>query len=1062
MKLSTVNSQEHINSLKESKKKISFTFHHENSTTLRMKYLLLICPFIFGLYTFSQSVIFSEDFEQTVGLQTSQHLNQFVIESCAGNGPSNPGTKAAYIAPRVPLSDCGVYSSIFNGVHTATNQEEISVFFDVQAGCSNNLILRFDYKRIAQNNQSAYIKYRFLNTPWYELIPLPNTTGWSSQYLALPSYLSNTNFQLQFSYIAQDASNEIEPLAIDNIVVMGNDNQAPVISCPVGVEYNYSALCTPILPDLTNEISILNPCSTPYSITQSFPAGATVPPVFDVTLTLTTLSGFTTSCIIRAVAKDQVGPILTCPNNQTIGRNENCEAVLPDFRSQVTISENCTPISDIIVHQSIPPGTITSNSVINLTMSATDAAGNPGICQFSIELKDLAPPTIVNCPPVKTIYANTSCTQTVPNMLNEVSFTDNCTQPDFIFLQQSPPVNSPFGNTTQITVEAEDETGNRNTCVISTVLVDTIAPLMNCQQPISIVNIDACTFQTPDLSLQLTYTDNCTPNSQLLFTQTSNYAPGLPCSEQIDITVTVTDLNGNEKACVFTLAPTDQIPPTISCPPSTNVNANTQCEINLSNYTGQSTVNDNCGINTNRFTQTPLPGTILPVGTHPITLTTYDYAGNSNNCTFELHVIQTNTPTIQCPANISQCDPLVNYTAPITNSSCGETITLLSTHGLTSGMSFPIGETEMHYQVQNNNGQSAECRFIIHILNENEIAKISTSDLSLCGTNAANIEAITPQSGVGNWTVIQGSASLSSGTNPSTTVSNLSIGSNVFVWSVTHPICGTFHDTLRIQYGTTPQLSIAQDSAFACTQNYFNVNAVTNALTGLWSSNTSATFVNPSLPNTIATQLSFGWNTLYFTANQPGCTSITDSILVFRSGNYQMYTLEENYCFDQELTIKQPIPNHKDITSSKWSGSPHLLFNTEGNEALISGFKTGANEISLIMEYKHCPNTKQSVLVNVISCAEDLANELPNLITPNYDGKNDYFDLNGLEIQYTNLSLHIFDRWGSVVFQAEGEHALWRATQTNGDLVPPGVYFYHIQLNDSNNEIIKGSITVIY
>ncbi len=66
---------------------------------------------------------------------------------------------------------------------------------------------------------------------------------------------------------------------------------------------------------------------------------------------------------------------------------------------------------------------------------------------------------------------------------------------------------------------------------------------------------------------------------------------------------------------------------------------------------------------------------------------------------------------------------------------------------------------------------------------------------------------------------------------------------------------------------------------------------------------------------------------------------------------------------------------------------------------------------------------------------------IPNFFSPNNDGKNDDFEI----IADDQISLHIYNRWGKLVFESLNYQNNWQA----GEL-PSGVYFYEIIFNDKN------------
>lgn len=82
---------------------------------------------------------------------------------------------------------------------------------------------------------------------------------------------------------------------------------------------------------------------------------------------------------------------------------------------------------------------------------------------------------------------------------------------------------------------------------------------------------------------------------------------------------------------------------------------------------------------------------------------------------------------------------------------------------------------------------------------------------------------------------------------------------------------------------------------------------------------------------------------------------------------------------------------------------------------------------------------------------------IPNVFTPNGDGKNDTFNILGL-LSYELNELSIVNRWGSSVYEKKNYQNDWTANGLND-----GTYFYVLKIRDENNtwQIFNGYITVI-
>lgn len=78
---------------------------------------------------------------------------------------------------------------------------------------------------------------------------------------------------------------------------------------------------------------------------------------------------------------------------------------------------------------------------------------------------------------------------------------------------------------------------------------------------------------------------------------------------------------------------------------------------------------------------------------------------------------------------------------------------------------------------------------------------------------------------------------------------------------------------------------------------------------------------------------------------------------------------------------------------------------------------------------------------------------IPNVFTPNGDGVNDRFDIDG--ILSTQNTVKVFNRWGQLVFDAKNYRNTWSA---NG--VPDGTYYYEV-LVDRDPEPRTGHLTIL-
>lgn len=102
--------------------------------------------------------------------------------------------------------------------------------------------------------------------------------------------------------------------------------------------------------------------------------------------------------------------------------------------------------------------------------------------------------------------------------------------------------------------------------------------------------------------------------------------------------------------------------------------------------------------------------------------------------------------------------------------------------------------------------------------------------------------------------------------------------------------------------------------------------------------------------------------------------------------------------------------------------------------------------------------TAQIKITNIVS---ELAKLIPNMITPNGDGKNDFWRLDFIEVYYKNAEIEIYNRWGEQLYYSKGYKNAWDGSY-KGNALPVGAYYYTIRLNDEKDtNVYKGTVTLL-
>lgn len=117
----------------------------------------------------------------------------------------------------------------------------------------------------------------------------------------------------------------------------------------------------------------------------------------------------------------------------------------------------------------------------------------------------------------------------------------------------------------------------------------------------------------------------------------------------------------------------------------------------------------------------------------------------------------------------------------------------------------------------------------------------------------------------------------------------------------------------------------------------------------------------------------------------------------------------------------------------------------------VKGLSLGINQLMWTVTNGICPTSSDTVNIVVRNLA------ISTLITPNMDGKNDYFVLKDLNT-LIKTELVVFDRRGVQVYKNGNYDNLWNGVDYKGNQLPDDTYFYIIKTE--NGRTVSGYVVI--
>lgn len=502
---------------------------------------------------------------------------------------------------------------------------------------------------------------------------------------------------------------------------------------------------------------------------------------------------------------------------------------------------------------------------------------------------------------------------------------------------------------------------------------------------------------------------------------------------------------------------------TVSVTPSPTVNINAS---SLAICDGASTTFTLTGA-TNYTVSAPNQTTTNTVVVSPTVQTTYTVTGETQNCT-------SNTTTITVDVN-----PLPLVTVSDATTCAGSPVTLTSNNADVYNWT-PTGETtntisvnptsSTSYSVTGTNTLTG-CTSTIVVANVtvNDLPTITASSNPsiTCITETVTLNATT--SGTTSitsytWTLGNGITSLNQNTsNPSFLASGLSTGTYTYVVTATDangcvsPVAST---TVEIIDAPNANFDLSDLSICQNANGSISVNTPQSGITYDWEINgQNFTNTNPLIiPSSVSGTT--GTYTVSVIASLGTCTNTASNTLTVSAlPTIALVNYTVSACENASAGLEIANPTSGNIYTWAYN-STAVGTGTTYNINALSSSNIGTYTASVV-DANGCANSTVG-LIDMMPCET----YIPEIFTPNGDGKNDGFVIKNIE-NYPNNKLKIFNRWGNLVYQKDGYLNEFDGFANSGDQVgknklPAGTYYVILEYGDDKTETYNGYLILQY
>lgn len=261
-------------------------------------------------------------------------------------------------------------------------------------------------------------------------------------------------------------------------------------------------------------------------------------------------------------------------------------------------------------------------------------------------------------------------------------------------------------------------------------------------------------------------------------------------------------------------------------------------------------------------------------------------------------------------------------------------------------------------------GSDTSASILINVDQPPSVA-LAGNDSSLCATSIS-LYADSASSGTGVWTLVAGTATIVSAGSPTSAVTGMGAGQNIFAWTLSNGVCTASSDTVVITVNAMPTAANAGSDQSICSPT-FTLSANTPLVgTGQWTVlGGGGTVATATLSASAVSGLSAGANSFVWTISNGVCPSSSDTVVLMRD----LAPTISNAGADQSIcatsfTLNANVPS---VGTGSWNviSGGATLANPMLNNTNVTGLTNGVNAFEWVISNGSCAPSRDTLYLLV-------------------------------------------------------------------------------------------------